>query len=65
MPVYYTKKALRGVEEGIPIEKMALVLVTITCKLKPYFQAHTIIILRNRLLKKAMNSPNAVGKMVL
>ena len=44
---------------------MALALVTPACKLRPYFQAHTIIVLMNRLLKKAMNNPNALGRMVL
>ena len=44
---------------------MALVLVTIACKLRPYFQAQTIRVLTNRQLKKAMNSPNVVERMVL
>jgi len=66
MPVYYTNKAMRGAEERYPpIKKMALALVTAARKLRPYFQAHTIIVLTNRPLKKATNSPNAVGRMVI
>ena len=66
MPVYYTSKSLRGAEKRYPpIEKMALTLVTDACKLGPYFQAHTIIVLTNRPLKKALNSLNAAGRMVL
>ena len=48
MPVYYTSKSLRGAEKRYPpIEKMALTLVTDACKLGPYFQAYTIIVLTN------------------
>ena len=66
MPVYYTSKALKGAKERyLPIEKLAFALVTATRKLSPYFQAHTIIVLTNKPLKKAMNSPDAVGRMVL
>ena len=63
MPMYYTSKALRGAEERYPpIEKMALVLVTTARKLKLYYQAYTIIILTNRPLKKAINSPNTTRR---
>ena len=66
MPMYYTSKALRGAEERYPpIEKMALVLVTTARKLKLYYQAYTIIILTNRPLKKAINSPNITRRMDL
>ena len=44
---------------------MAFALVTSAYKLRLYFQAYTIIVLTNRLLKKAMNNPDAVGRMVL
>ena len=61
--MYYTSKALRGAEERYPpIEKMALVLVTTARKLKLYYQAYTIIILTNRPLKKAINSPNTTRR---
>lgn len=66
MPVYYTSKALRGAEERYPpIKKLAFALVMAAHKLRPYFQAHTIIILANKPLKKAMNSPDIMGRVVL
>ena len=34
-------------------------------KLKPYFQAHTIVVLTNRPLRRAMSSPEATGRMAL
>ena len=45
-PIYFISKAFRGAEERyLRIEKLAFALVTAARKLKPYFQAHTIIVL--------------------
>ena len=65
-PVYFISRAFRGAEERYPkMEKLAFTLVTATRKLKSYFQAHTIIILTNQPLKKAMSSPEAAERMAL
>ena len=45
------------------MDKLAFVLVTATRKLKPYFQAHTIIVLTNQPLRRAMSSPEVAGRM--
>ena len=47
------------------MEKLAFALVTAARKLKPYFQAYTIIVLTDQPLKRAMNSLEATGKMAL
>ena len=47
------------------MEKLAFALVTAARKLKPYFQAHTIIVLTDQPLKKAMSSPEAARRMAL
>ena len=47
------------------MEKLAFALVTAPRKLKPYFQAHTIVVLTNKPLKKVMNSPEAAGRKAL
>ena len=47
------------------MEKLAFALVTAARKLKPYFQAHTIIVLTDQPLKRAMTSPEATGRMAL
>ena len=53
-------------EERYPrMEKLAFALVTAAQKLKPYFQAHTIIVLTDQPLKRAMSSPEAAGRMAL
>ena len=44
---------------------MAFALVTAAWKLKPYFQTHTIIVLMDQPLKRAMSSPKAAGRMAL
>ena len=47
------------------MEKLAFALVTTARKFKSYFQAHTIIVLMDQPLRKAMSSPKAVGRMAL
>ena len=63
LPIYYTSRALGGAEERYsPMEKLAFALVTAARKLRPYFQAHTIVLLTNHSLQKAMNKLDAVGR---
>ena len=52
-------------ERYLRMEKLAFALITAARKLKPYFQAHTIIILTDQPLKRAMSSPEAAGRMAL
>ena len=47
------------------MEKLAFALVMAVRKLKPYFQAHTIIILTDQPLKRAMSSLEEAGRMTL
>ena len=61
-PVYFISRAFRGAKERYPqMEKLVFALVTAVRKLKPYFQAHTIIVLTDQPLKRAMSSPEAAG----
>ena len=46
------------------MEKLAFALVTAARKLRPYFQAHTIELLTNHPLQKAMNKPNAARRLI-
>ena len=65
-PVYFISRAFRGAEERYPrMEKLAFALITVVRKLKPYFQAYTIVVLTNQPLKRAMSSPEAAGRMAL
>ena len=47
------------------MEKLAFTLVIAACKLKPYFQAHTMVILSDKPLRKAMSNLEAAGQMAL
>uniref|UniRef100_A0A2N9HJR6 Uncharacterized protein n=1 Tax=Fagus sylvatica TaxID=28930 RepID=A0A2N9HJR6_FAGSY len=65
LPVYYTSRAFQGAEERYPaMEKLALALVIAARKLRPYFQSHKIIVLTNHPLRKAMNKPDAAGRLI-
>ena len=46
------------------MEKLTFALITAARKLRPYFQAHTIVVLTNLALWKAMNKPNVTGRLV-
>ena len=47
------------------MEKLAFAFITAARKLKPYFQAHTIVVLTDQPLKIAMSSLEAAGRMAL
>ena len=65
-PVYYANRAFRGVEERYPpMKKLTFALVTAARKLKTYFQAHTVIVLTDKPLRRAISNPKATGKLAL
>ena len=47
------------------MEKLAFALITAARKLKPYFQAHTIVVLTDQPLKRVMSSLEAAGRIAL
>ena len=47
------------------MEKLTFALVTAVHKLKPYFQAHTVIVLTDKPLRRALSNPEIVGRMAL
>ena len=64
-PVYYTNQALRGAEGRYPLmEKLAYLLITVSRKLRHYFQAHVIVVMTDHPLKKLMNKLEAAGRLV-
>ena len=64
-PIYYTSQAFQGAEARYPrIEKMVFSLIVVSRKLHPYFQAHTIFVMTNQPIRKAISRPNAAGRMV-
>ena len=64
-PVYYCSRALRGAEERYPrMEKLILALVTTARKLRPYFQAHTIEVPTEYLMKQVLHKPESSGRLM-
>ena len=47
------------------MEKLAFALVTVPRKLKPYFQAYTMVILTDKPLRQVISNPEAAGWMAL
>ena len=64
-PVYYCSRALRGAEERyLKMEKLILVLVTTSIKLRPYFQAHTIEVPTEYPMKQVLHKPETSGRLI-
>ena len=64
-PVYYTSQAFQGAEVKYPqIKKMDFSLIIALRKLSPYFQVHTILVMMNQPIQKAMSRPNVARRMV-
>ncbi|XP_028092679.1 uncharacterized protein LOC114292866 [Camellia sinensis] len=63
--VYYINRALRGAKQNYPLlEKMALALVIASRRLRPYFQAHSIVVLTDQPLKKVMQQLESSSKLM-
>ena len=63
--VYYVSQAFQGAEAKYPrIEKIAFALIVASRKLRPYLQANPIMVMTDQPIKKAMNKPEATGRMV-
>ncbi|KAM1898058.1 hypothetical protein ACFX14_032461 [Malus domestica] len=61
-PVYYASNVLQDAKTRYSnIEKLALALVMFARKLRPYFQAHSIIVLTNHPLQQILQSPDTSG----
>jgi hypothetical protein len=56
---------LHGAEERYPrIEKLAFALVVSARRLRPYFQAHAILVLTEYPLRKILQNPDLSGRLV-
>ncbi|KAL5560487.1 hypothetical protein UlMin_036698 [Ulmus minor] len=63
-PIYYTSKSLLDEETRYPeVEKLALALMIAARKLRPYFQAHTIIVPTKFPLKQILQKPDTSGRL--
>ena len=59
-PVYYVSKRLLDAETRYPeLEKLALALMVVSSKLRPYFHTHSIDVLTNFPLHQVLQKPEA------
>ncbi|GKV13259.1 hypothetical protein SLEP1_g24299 [Rubroshorea leprosula] len=64
-PVYYTSKVLQGVElRYSTAEKATLAVVATARKLRPYFQAHPIVVLIDLPLRQILQKPECSGRLI-
>jgi len=62
-PVYYVIKSLHEAEvRYLPLEKAILAVVHATQKLPHYFQAHTVVVLTQLLLKSILQSADYTSR---
>ena len=58
-------QAFQGAKAKYPcMEKMAFSLIMASRQLCPYFQAHTIVVMTDQPIQKAMTKPDAAARMV-
>jgi len=63
IPVCYVSHTLVGMEVNYPlIEKFAYALVIANRKLRPYFEAHKILVLTDQPLKNILQRLDASGR---
>ncbi|XP_058075961.1 uncharacterized protein LOC131224683 [Magnolia sinica] len=63
-PVYYVSKAMVPIETRHPaLEKLTLSLVFSARRLRPYFQAHSVVVLTNSPLKQVLQKPEVSGRL--
>ncbi|RVW62879.1 Gag-Pol polyprotein [Vitis vinifera] len=64
-PIYYVSRALAGVETRYSkMELMALALRSAAQKLRPYFQAHSVVVLTDQPLHNILHKPDLTGRML-
>ncbi|GJU15522.1 reverse transcriptase domain-containing protein [Tanacetum coccineum] len=65
LPVYFVSRALRGPEINYtPMEKLILALLSVSRRLKRYFQAHTIIVITDQPIKQLLSKLKISGRML-
>ncbi|KAH9658287.1 Ribonuclease H [Citrus sinensis] len=63
-PIYYTSRALVDAETRyLSLEKIVLALIVSARRLRPYFQAHTIIVLTDQPIRQVLAKPDISGRM--
>ncbi|PKI50384.1 hypothetical protein CRG98_029212 [Punica granatum] len=63
-PIYFVNKVMLPAKKRyMAIEKLAFALVTLARKLKPYFQAHPIVVLSDQPFREILHRPEVFGRL--
>lgn len=61
-PMYFSSKVLQGAELNYPmVEKVTFALLITSRHLRPYFQAHPIVVRRDQPLRAILQCPDVIG----
>ena len=64
-PVYYTSRALQGTESKyLCLEKLGYALITSVRRLRPYFQAHTIVVFTDQPLQRILSRLETSSRLI-
>ena len=64
LPIYYESKALLDAETRYShLEKLSLALIVAARKLRPYFQAHPIVVVTSFPVKLVLHKPEVSGRL--
>nr|GEU66809.1 reverse transcriptase domain-containing protein [Tanacetum cinerariifolium] len=64
MPIYFVSRAIQDLEINYtPMERLVLALVRVSKRLKRYFQAHTIIVITDQLIKQVLSKQEIAGRL--
>lgn len=62
-PIYYISKVLHNAKTRYArLEKFIFTFIVYAWKLRPYFQAHSIILLTDQSMKAVLHRPNTSGR---
>ena len=65
LSLYYVSQAFQGAEaKYLRIEKIAFALIVASRKLRPYFQVNPTLGMTDQPIRKSINKPEAIGRMV-
>ncbi|XP_021802905.1 uncharacterized protein LOC110746996, partial [Prunus avium] len=65
LPIFYTSHALQDAEIRYPeLKKLTYAHILPARKLRPYFQAHSIVVLTNQPLRQILQRPETSGRLV-
>ena len=65
LPIYYVSQTFQGAKAKYPrTEKIVFASIVASHKLRPSFQANPILVMTDQPIRKSMNEPEAIGRMV-